>query len=62
MQTALIEYEMKEQAREETRQEERERAEAEKLAIAKNLISRGISVEDVSAATSFPIEVINSLK
>ena len=69
MQTALIEYEMKEQARQEEREkaeiEKKElvaSAEAEKLTVAKNLISRGISVEDVSAATGFPIEVINSLK
>ena len=73
MQSALRDYELKEQARQEGRQEEREKAEVreqeiianaevEKLAVAKNFLSMGISIEDVSKATKLPVDVTTSLK
>ena len=72
MQTALIEYEMKEKAREETRQEEREKAEiekkellanaeAEKVEIVHKMLSDGVPVETISKYTNFSISEINSL-
>ena len=62
MQSALRDYEMKEQAREEGRQVEREKAEAEKVEIVNKMLNDGISVEIISKYTNFSISKINSLE